>query len=83
MRTAAEHWNAVYETRAAEPMSWFQATADISLALVREGNVGTTKAISMLAQGPLRWSMGFFKRPTETSRSLMSRKLLWMLPVVV
>ncbi len=54
MKTAAEHWNAVYETRAAEQMSWFQATADTSLALVREGHVGMAKAILDVGAGASR-----------------------------
>jgi hypothetical protein len=51
MKTAAEHWNAVYETRAAPQMSWFQATADMSLALIREGRVGMAKAILDVGAG--------------------------------
>ena len=83
MKTAAEHWNAVYETRAAEQMSWFQATADMSLALIREGRVDTSKAILDVGAGASTLVDGLLQKGYRDVTLLISRKPLWKLRGVV
>jgi trans-aconitate methyltransferase len=39
MSSAAEHWNEVYESRAAQTLSWFEAAPTISLELVETDGV--------------------------------------------
>jgi SAM-dependent methyltransferase len=57
-----EHWQNVYATRPPEQLSWYQASSDVSLDLVRQAAIGPADAIVDVGAGASRFVDGLLER---------------------
>lgn len=57
-----EHWTRVYETKKPEEVSWYQPSAEVSLALVAESGVPSTAAVVDVGAGASTFVDGLLDR---------------------
>lgn len=60
--TVAEHWSRVYETKKTEEVSWYQPSAEVSLALVAESGVPASTAVVDVGAGASTFVDGLLDR---------------------
>jgi SAM-dependent methyltransferase len=58
----ADHWQNIYSTRQPEQLSWYQASSDLSLDLVREAAIGAADPVVDVGAGASRFVDGLLER---------------------
>ena len=62
MKPFVEHWETIYKSRAPDQVSWFQASADVSLALVHQAGIEPSQAILDVGSGASTFVDGLLAR---------------------